>query len=99
MQNTGILWNNKVKLLNIHTTEEGINQPTNQPTNWSRVLLQKQIVIQIIKNPQLFMEHEDSLPYKSLPLVSVLIQMHPVNIFPPHFPKIHSKYEVLCSIS
>jgi hypothetical protein len=49
---------------------------------WSRVLLEKLTVTQLVRNSPPFMESEGSLP--------ILSQMHPVHIFPPCFPKICS---------
>jgi hypothetical protein len=57
-------------------------------TPWSRDLLQKLIVIQLVKKSPTFMEPEGSLLCP--PLVPILSQMHPVHTFPPNFPKIHS---------
>jgi hypothetical protein len=60
-------------------------------TPWSRVLLDKLIVTQLVKKlPHILWK---SMVYhhvhKNLPLVSVLSHMHPFHILPTYFPKIH----------
>jgi len=88
-----------VRLLAIKQTNKQTNRQTDrltdrltvQLTTWRRVLLEKlshtssQEILHLLWNLK-FQYHV----HKSLPLVQILSQMHPVHTFPYYFTKIHS---------
>jgi hypothetical protein len=60
-------------------------------TPWSRVLLRKLIVTQLVKKyPAFYVTRR----FKSPPLIPTLSHIHPIHTFPPYFPKIHSNITV-----
>jgi len=60
-------------------------------TSGSKVLLEKLIVTQLVKNSPPFMELEGSLPcHNNPPLFPILNQTSLVHTFRPYFPRIHS---------
>jgi hypothetical protein len=58
---------------------------------WSRVLLEKLIVTQLVKKFPNFYGIQRFITYSQGPATCpVLIQTNPAHTFPPYFPKIHS---------
>jgi len=59
-------------------------------TPWSRVVLEKLVVTQVVRKFPAFFGTEGFLPFSWDPLDPILNHMHPVHTFPLYFPKIHS---------
>jgi hypothetical protein len=58
-------------------------------TPWSRVLLEKSLVAQLVKKFPPLMEPKSSLPCSQEPTTGLYPDSDPVHTFLPYFPKIH----------